>query len=200
MSHLMPVPPRPSEKEGVWVPLSLTKKNRRVIVSWHQKTNLWNVGFLSILVSDNMWNFLSEKIVIFNYKFQNQQSCETCLSRTLIQASRHSLQIAWFSSSDQMKLYSSSPQTDKRRKSAFWDFIWYCVKVFWCSGIFLIVYCVLKVWLSMFWRKRSFFLFGDWMINGARSLTKHIVTLLCLLLVTCFVFRSLFCPFTQVTN
>ena len=42
--------------------------------------------------------------------------------------------------------------------------------------------------------------FGDCMINGARSLTKHIVTLLCLLLVTCFVFRSLFCPFTQVTN
>ena len=55
--------------------------------------------------------FEVENIISFNYKFQNQQSCEAYLSRTLIQALRHSRHIAWFSSSHQIKLCSSSPQT-----------------------------------------------------------------------------------------
>ena len=144
-----------------------------------------------------MGNFWGEKIISFNYKLQNQQSCETCLSRTLIRASRHSLQIAWFSSSNQMKLYSSSPQT------AQISILRLCMVLRW--RILMLRYIFDSVLrfdsvIVIIVKEAIVLVFGDWMINGARSLTKHIDTLLCLLLVTCFVFRSLFCPFTQVTK
>ena len=122
-----------------------------------------------------VWETFEVKNIIgFDYKLQNQQ--EKLASRGLW--AKHRGTHCSSRGSHQATKWSCRGPPGKRHKALFgFDFE---------DRIF----------------KRSFtsLVFGDWMINEARSLTKHIVTLLCLLLVTCFVFRSLFCPFTQVSN
>ena len=113
-ARLTPVPPRPSEKGGQYptnYALHNVSRNTQSINFMASKNYLWNDECFWNIWLVKYGKLLKWKNCQLQLQFSKARFCETYLSRTLIQALRHSRHIAWFSSSHQIKLCSSSPQT-----------------------------------------------------------------------------------------
>ena len=124
-------------KKGVYVPLILLYSTYQELLKSNNfmasKNYLWNNDSFWNFVHGNMGNFWSKKHCQLQLQTSKARFCKTHLSRLLIQALRHSRHIACFSSSHQIRLYSSSPQT---AQSSIWILRRKCdeilkVKVFW---------------------------------------------------------------------
>ena len=176
----MPVPPRPSEKEGAYVSLSLLcttcqeiHKSSYFIAS--KNTSLkWRV-----LLEFDSWKYGK----LLKWKTSSSSTTNFKINKVVKLASqglwaKHRGTHCSSRGSHQATKWSCRGPPGKRHKALF--------------GF--------NFEDRNFKRSFTSLMFRDWMINGARSFLKHIVTLLYLLSVPCFVFKSLFCPFTQVTN